>query len=126
MRKKLLCFVLAAAMVMNVTSCNMKKKAEVLKDKVKEQVKEQVEKVEKNQKFKEVDGKIEVYLPVHYIHQRSDDYADIARNEGTMDYDENGLLLEEDLHKEEGCEGDLDAWDYSNYYRYMLIIEWFI
>ena len=75
---------------------------------------------EKEEKFKEVDGKVEVYLPVHYTYSAEQQYQDeekIGPNEGSLEYDENGLLLTEKFHGEEDIDG-FNEWDYENSYNY--------
>ena len=117
MRKKLLCVVLTVAMVISATGCDGNNKTDILPNKVKEQV----EKEEKNQKFKEVDGKMEVYLPVHYTCSRTESGNKdmVVHDEGSFTYDSDGLLVEDTFHDESNTTvREWYSYDNSSSYQY--------
>ncbi len=111
------------AMLMGITGCSsepennkgeertsLQKENEELEDSTVEEPKETVE-------FKEVDGKIQVYLPVQYT--STWDYED-SKGTHTVEYlyDDRGLLETiRDVEREEASDGDYFTSE-ENYYKY--------
>lgn len=114
MRRKFLLGIMLTAMIFSLTACGSDEKVNRLKEVSERGIDE------KKDKFKEVDGKVEVYLPVHYIHselQESYDNELIVQNEGNMKYDNNGLLLKAERHEEDNSDG-FSEYNYTNSCRY--------
>lgn len=120
MKRKFIAGVLLSTMLFSLTACGSRKNEKEIKENTQSGKSVETTGGKNEEKFQAVDGKVEVYLPVHYtFSQTQESYGKeiIVQDEGNMEYDQNGLLMKEEIHEESNIDGFTES-DYTNTYRY--------
>ena len=117
MKKKMVAGMLLFVMLFNLTACHSNKDINTSE---KENTKSVENKKKTGKKFKEVDGKIEVYLPTRFTFSATEGEEGneiVVHDETELTYDSNGLLIKEKIHDEEN-KTEYYQDDCVNSYRY--------